>query len=145
MKSTLYSHVALSFADISLPSLDEAGKAFTAIGCHTLSIATVGGTNWLTAELLGPTIARRAVTLFGRNALFVSATRLRAMRSTKETRLRIQSVTGMTGTGAVQVAPSMLAGYGTCMNTCVLLVAHEFRKAFAVPWCTAEAIATIIR
>lgn len=144
MNATLYSHVALSFADISLPSLDEAGKTFTAIGCHTLSIATVRGTNWLTAKLLGSTIARRAVALFRRNALLVSATSLRAMRSTKETRLRIQSVAGMTGTGAVKVAPSMLAGYGTRMNTCALLVAHEFCKAFAFPCCTAETIATII-
>lgn len=67
------------------------------------------------------------------------------MRSTEETRLRIQSVAGMTGTGAVQVAPSMLAGYGTRVNTCALLIAHELCKAFTLPWRTAEAIATIVR
>lgn len=51
----------------------------------------------------------------------------------------------MTGTGAVQVAPSMLAGYGTCMYADALLVAHKLREAFTLPWRTAEAIATIIR
>lgn len=145
MKSTLHSHVALSLADISLLSLYEARKALTAIGRHTLAIATVGRTNWLAAKLLGSTIARRAVALFRRNALLVSGTHLRAMGSTEETRLRIQSVAGMTGTGAVQVAPSMLAGYGTCMYAGALLVAHELREAFTLPRRTAKAIATIIR
>lgn len=140
-----YPHVALGLADISLRSLDESGKAFTAIWGHTLAIPTVRSTDGLATQLLGTTIAGQAVTTIRRNALLVRATCSRTMRSAKETSLRIQSVARMTSAGAVQVASSMLAGDGACVNTCAQLVAHELREALAISRLAAEAIATIIR
>lgn len=142
---TQHSHVALGLADIALRSLDEAGKALTAIWGHTLTIPTVRSTDGLAAQLLGTTVAGRAVTTIRCNTILVRATRCRAMRSAKKARLRIQAVARMTSTGAVQVASSMLAGYGACVNTCAPLVAHELREALAISRLPAEAIATIIR
>lgn len=140
-----YSHIAFGLANITLRSFDEAGKALTAIWCHTFTIATVGSTNGLTAQLRGTTIAGRTVASFRRNALLVHATRMRAMRPAKETRLCIESVASMAGTGAVQIASSMLAGNGARVNACALLVSHKLRKALAISRRATETMATIIR
>lgn len=50
----------------------------------------------------------------------------------------------MAGTGAIQIAASMLAGNRAGVYASALLVAYKFRKAFTASRCATEAIAAII-